>query len=148
MIGIDRKHACIGATVSLLLNVHKLTSDTKLPNELAGLFTAESEDCDYKDGVDCSFLREDRRVVKCLVGNCPLGPMVEEASKKTGRPEPAEFMLSKSREQQNKMGFDTTMTFGCSPETYDGPTQGGSIHIGYVGWRKHWNNFKKFFRRQ
>lgn len=82
-MSILMKHLNIGATVVLLQEIHKLTSDEGLPGELVSLFDAEAKmDCDFrKEGGDvamCGFNDEEKR---CMVANCPLGALSEQQMK-------------------------------------------------------------------
>jgi len=71
MSDLSMKHKNIGATVALLKGIHLLTDGEELPNELAELFTLESDECDWKkDDGHCYYTRAP---FKCIVGNCPLG---------------------------------------------------------------------------
>lgn len=127
---IDSKHANIGATVSLLLNAHKLSKGSELPESLAELFTMESVNCDYRSGDEISsFCNHDRISVECIIGNCPLGKIVEKTSSEGGWPSPTEFMTSQSPETRKKMGFDATIDDQRSVR------------------RNWWNDFKGLFRR-
>ena len=79
-MSILMKYMNIGATVVLIKEVHKLSSDEGLPTELAKLFEAEAAmDCDFrKEGAyvaTCHFFEKEQR---CMIANCPLGDLSEQ----------------------------------------------------------------------
>jgi len=159
---MDRKHANIGATVSLLLNIHKLVgAAAELPMSLADLFTAESHGCDYKILTDredlCSF-KDLNSKVPCKVGNCPLGVEVDKIAKEQDFPTITEHSLTLPADTKKKCGFDVgkgykdidrgVYSFGADPDRlmlYRQNTTGSHIHVGYTGWRKLWQEFKQRF---
>jgi len=134
---LSGKHANIGATVGMLKFIHKLTPDAKMAEELARLFMAEAESCDYGENRTCSFPRlpelaeENDARHACMVGLCPLGPAVDNEI-----------------DDRQQLYGKNTMGFGCDPEQEMSRTKGGHIHIGYTGWRKYWNMFKKWVLRR
>jgi hypothetical protein len=148
---MDRKHANIGATVSLLLNIHKLTPDEDLPISLAELFTLESDACDYKWGNVCKFIsaktvKSDK--VPCIVGNCPLGDVIDKVANDQGFPTIMEHAKTLPFKQRLACGFvKEGSTFGDDPDNMRVLTQGGNIHVGRTGWRGLWNQFKFWFTR-
>jgi hypothetical protein len=76
---LDKKHRNIGATVSMISMVHLLTPDADLPNAMTELFMLESGDCDYKHETGaCIFNGSIEPNQKCMVGNCPLGGMLDK----------------------------------------------------------------------
>lgn len=84
---MDAHQKNIGATVGMVKNIHKITGhdDVKMPVELTGLFTAESDSCVSKVEGMCTFhAGEDLEkgdsftTPKCRVGNCPLGDLVDK----------------------------------------------------------------------
>ena len=102
---IDAKHANIGATVSLLLNIHKLTGpDEDLPNMLCDLFTQESEECDYQvKGSLCTYKGD--TPVKCMIGNCPLGAAIDKMAHEGGFPTVTDHALTLDDEKLARMGL-------------------------------------------
>lgn len=145
---MDMKHANIGSTVSLILNIHKLSSDEGLPVALADLFTEEAKNCDYLLVSTCMRKRGDvDHITECTVGNCPLDDEVNKAAAEGGFPTILEFSKTRDDDQKERMGFDKVRSFGADPESGPFPTCGGGIHIGYTGWRKLWSRFKCWFTR-
>jgi hypothetical protein len=117
---LDPKHKNIGATVGMVKEIHKLSHDPLLAEELTKLFMEESNGCDYKhETAACIFNGSTESNMKCRVGNCPLGPLVDEELKFGSDP-------------------DRLQLYGKNTMNY-----GSHIHIGHTGWRKYWNMFKK-----
>jgi len=129
---IDIKHANIGATVSLVLNAHKLSSSEELPEMVAELFTLEAVGCSHQLTTNsdplCKYIEGE--FVSCSVGNCPLGKIVDDIAAKRAIPTITEHIKKRG-------------VFGEDPDNNTLPTHGGSWHLGYTGWRKYWNNLKK-----
>jgi hypothetical protein len=146
---MDRKHANIGATVSLLLNIHKLTPDKELPTALANLFTEESDDCDYKRDNACKFISAKTvkpGTVPCIIGNCPLGALIDKIANDQGFPTITNHAKTLPFKQRLACGFvEEGRTFGDDPDNMRVLTQGGNIHIGYTGWRKTWSFIKRTY---
>jgi len=135
---LDPKHRNIGATVGMLKLLGKLTDDNDLPEEITKLFMAEAESCDHKHSTgQCTFHAGEDLIeslqtgnseitFQCRIGECPLGREVD-----------------KECADRTMLYGKNTMHFGYDPEPTVFPTRGGHIHIGYTGWRKYWNMFKK-----
>ena len=135
---LDSKHANIGNTIGMLKEIHTLSEDPEIAAEITKLFMAEAKSCDYKhESGQCTFhagqdlveslLDGNSRIsFKCQAGNCPLGPQSD-----------------KEETDRLMLYGKNTMGFGWDPEPATFPTKGGHIHIGYIGWRKYWNMFKK-----
>ena len=79
---LDMRHKNIGATVSMLKMIHKVAGDNEeLPTALTELFMLESGECDSKVEGACTFEVYPEACIsppKCMVGNCPLGEIVDE----------------------------------------------------------------------
>ena len=86
---LDMKHKNIGATVSLIHMIHKLSDSDELPKEMAELFMLESDDCDHKhETKQCTFHAEEDltkgdsfTTFPCCVGECPLGSILDKELK-------------------------------------------------------------------
>ena len=83
---LDIKHKNIGATVSMLNLIYGVLKTDKLDTPLTELFMAESNDCDHKviserDGGVCIFNGSLETNLRCCIGECPLGRLVNEEIK-------------------------------------------------------------------
>ena len=79
---LDIKHKNIGATVSMLKLIHKITDGEELPTEITKLFMVESGECDYKhESGACVFNGSLETNLNCCIGECPLGSMVDKELK-------------------------------------------------------------------
>jgi len=86
---LDIKHKNIGATVSMLKLIHKITDGEELPTEITKLFMVESGECDHKHETgQCTFYAEEDlesgdsfTTFACCIGECPLGSMVDKELK-------------------------------------------------------------------
>jgi hypothetical protein len=120
---LDREQKNIGATVSMIHMMHKLTDKDELPIELTKLFMLESDNCNSKVEGCCTFdIDEPDACIsppKCMIGECPLGSIVDKELKFGARPDSLQLY-----------GKDT-MNLAA-----------GLTRIGYTGWRKHWHAFK------
>ena len=107
MVELDAKHKNIGATVSMINIIAKKEAEekttgqedgfgTKMAKMLLGdidkLFMAESNSCDHKHEGCCTFHQDDNvselddfAKVKCCIGECPLGALVDKEFKDTAK---------------------------------------------------------------
>jgi len=171
---LDPKHRNIGATVSMTNIIAQKEADevsgnssgnmgTMLAKAVLGdvdkLFMEESNDCDYKHETGiCVFDGSTKPNKVCMLANCPLGALVDKELKATAD------SIDLSKPDDDPYGGSDNFShhslkrnmpsFGADPEEGLGKTfgagygwsrAGGHLHIGYTGWRKWWDNFKKWF---
>jgi hypothetical protein len=152
---LDPKHKNIGATVSMINIIAQREADEISENSKASigamlakavlgdvdkLFMAESSECDWQSpNKQCLFNSDPEHyqlhtgLAPCRIGNCPLGALVDKELKNTGS---LEFGCDP----------DKNMDVGVDAWPMDHRIPGGHIHIGYTGWRKHWDKLKKRVR--
>jgi hypothetical protein len=81
---LDAKHANIGNTIGMVKEIHKLSNDPKLADEITLLFMEESNDCDYQIISDDHKLctHGENSADPCTIGNCPLGKLFDDERNK------------------------------------------------------------------
>jgi hypothetical protein len=139
---LDSKHRNIGATIGLLTRIHKVAGNgEELPVALTELFMLEADDCDYKHETGaCIFNGSTKPNQECMVGNCPLGPLVDEELKSGANSDAFggsdNYSHHSNRRIQlygkNTMNGENTMNYSRLK------------NVGYAGWCKYWNMFKEW----